>query len=306
MRPCPRQEVRELAQALGLSETTASVLVRRGYGDPEKAKAFLAAEPPEHDPRLLGDVRRGVRRSSTRRSPPAAASASTGTTTSTASVRPRSPSPRSAAWARRSTGTFRAASRRATACLARRWRGCAREEGAAPAHGRLRDHRGRGGRRGARRRPRGRRHRPPPARRALPDCPVVATRPSDYPFPELCGTGVVYKLARGARAPRASTATSTSSRSRRSPTWSRSWTRTARSSTAGLRQAGAHGQAGAAGAHARRAASTRPPSTPARSPSGSLRASTRPDASATRVRRSICSSPRTAARRTRSRASSRT
>jgi single-stranded-DNA-specific exonuclease len=29
----------------------------------------------------------------------------------------------------------------------------------------------------------------------LPDCPVVATRPSDYPFPELCGTGVVLKLA---------------------------------------------------------------------------------------------------------------
>jgi single-stranded-DNA-specific exonuclease len=29
----------------------------------------------------------------------------------------------------------------------------------------------------------------------LPDCPIVATRPSDYPFPELCGTGVVQKLA---------------------------------------------------------------------------------------------------------------
>jgi single-stranded-DNA-specific exonuclease len=28
----------------------------------------------------------------------------------------------------------------------------------------------------------------------LPDCAVVATRPSEYPFPELCGTGVVYKL----------------------------------------------------------------------------------------------------------------
>jgi single-stranded-DNA-specific exonuclease len=28
----------------------------------------------------------------------------------------------------------------------------------------------------------------------LPDCPLVATRPSEYPFPELCGTGVVYKL----------------------------------------------------------------------------------------------------------------
>ncbi|HLY95316.1 MAG TPA: single-stranded-DNA-specific exonuclease RecJ, partial [Gaiellaceae bacterium] len=29
---------------------------------------------------------------------------------------------------------------------------------------------------------------------SLPDCPIVATRPSEYPFPELCGTGVVYKL----------------------------------------------------------------------------------------------------------------
>jgi single-stranded-DNA-specific exonuclease len=28
----------------------------------------------------------------------------------------------------------------------------------------------------------------------LPECPVVATRPSQYPFPELCGTGVVHKL----------------------------------------------------------------------------------------------------------------
>ena len=28
----------------------------------------------------------------------------------------------------------------------------------------------------------------------LPDCPIVATRPSGYPFPELCGTGVVWKL----------------------------------------------------------------------------------------------------------------
>src|SRR4029450_4822846 len=28
----------------------------------------------------------------------------------------------------------------------------------------------------------------------VPDCPIVATRPSDYPFPELCGTGVVLKL----------------------------------------------------------------------------------------------------------------
>ena len=31
---------------------------------------------------------------------------------------------------------------------------------------------------------------------SLPDCPVVATRPSEYPCPDLCGTGVVYTLAR--------------------------------------------------------------------------------------------------------------
>ena len=54
--PCPRHEVAGLAQALGLSETTASVLVRRGYGDPETARAFLAAEIPEHDPFALGDM----------------------------------------------------------------------------------------------------------------------------------------------------------------------------------------------------------------------------------------------------------
>ena len=41
---------------------------------------------------------------------------------------------------------------------------------------------------------------------ALPDCPVVATRPSDYPFPELCGTGVVYKLAEALLGPGAGSA----------------------------------------------------------------------------------------------------
>jgi single-stranded-DNA-specific exonuclease len=54
--PCPRHEVAGLAQALGLSETTASVLVRRGYGDPETARTFLAAELPAHDPFALGDM----------------------------------------------------------------------------------------------------------------------------------------------------------------------------------------------------------------------------------------------------------
>src|SRR5262245_61484205 len=56
IRPCPHGEVARLAEALGVSELTASVLVRRGYGDPEEAQAFLAGEQPLHDPFLLGDM----------------------------------------------------------------------------------------------------------------------------------------------------------------------------------------------------------------------------------------------------------
>ena len=54
--PCSREEVETLARALGISETTASVLVRRGYADPERARAFLEARPVSHDPFLLGDM----------------------------------------------------------------------------------------------------------------------------------------------------------------------------------------------------------------------------------------------------------
>ena len=35
----------------------------------------------------------------------------------------------------------------------------------------------------------------------LPACPIVATRPSEYPFPDLCGTGVVAKLAQALLGP---------------------------------------------------------------------------------------------------------
>src|ERR671922_992981 len=60
IRPCPHRQAGALAQELGLSEITASVLVRRGYGNPEKARAFLAGEQPLHDPFLLGDMRTAV------------------------------------------------------------------------------------------------------------------------------------------------------------------------------------------------------------------------------------------------------
>jgi single-stranded-DNA-specific exonuclease len=53
---CPKEKVDALARELGLSETTASVLVRRGYGEVETARAFLASELPVHDPFSLGDM----------------------------------------------------------------------------------------------------------------------------------------------------------------------------------------------------------------------------------------------------------
>jgi single-stranded-DNA-specific exonuclease len=60
--PCPHRQASALASALGLSEITASVLVRRGYGDPDEARAFLAGEQPLHDPFLLGDMSTAVER----------------------------------------------------------------------------------------------------------------------------------------------------------------------------------------------------------------------------------------------------
>ena len=53
---CPREQVDVLARELGLSATTASVLLRRGYADADSARAFLAADLPAHDPFLLGDT----------------------------------------------------------------------------------------------------------------------------------------------------------------------------------------------------------------------------------------------------------
>ena len=50
------EQVDALARELGLAPTTAGVLVRRGYGEPDRARAFLEAKLPEHDPFLLGDM----------------------------------------------------------------------------------------------------------------------------------------------------------------------------------------------------------------------------------------------------------
>jgi single-stranded-DNA-specific exonuclease len=60
LEPCSYAEVRSLAAELGVSETTASVLVRRGYGDADEARQFLAGGLPDYDPFLLGDMREAV------------------------------------------------------------------------------------------------------------------------------------------------------------------------------------------------------------------------------------------------------
>jgi single-stranded-DNA-specific exonuclease len=60
--PCSEATVRALAGELGVSATTASVLVRRGYADPPAARAFLEGALPGHDAFALGDMRAAVER----------------------------------------------------------------------------------------------------------------------------------------------------------------------------------------------------------------------------------------------------
>jgi single-stranded-DNA-specific exonuclease len=61
-KPCDWERVDALAEDLGISEITATVLVRRGLGDAAAAQAFLEAEPPRHDPLLLGDMAAAIER----------------------------------------------------------------------------------------------------------------------------------------------------------------------------------------------------------------------------------------------------
>ena len=193
MRPCPRGEVRELAKALGVGEATAGVLVRRGYGDPETARAFLAAEPPGHDPFLLGNVEAAC---TLVRATIAAggricvhgdydvdgicatALAVTALRGLGADVEWHLPSRFEEGYGVSRDTLARLAEEECALVLTVDCGITAVEEiaeaRAAGLNVIVTDH-----------------HRPG---ETLPDCPVVATRPSDYPFPELCGTGVVFKL----------------------------------------------------------------------------------------------------------------
>ncbi len=182
-----------LARELGLHEITASVLVRRGYGDPEVARRFLDAELPGHDPFLLGDMALAVERIR------AAIEAGKricvhgdydvdGICATALAVLVLRELGADVAWHLPSrfeegygvssvTLTKLAADGVGLVLTVDCGITAVREVAEAKALGLevvVTDH-----------------HRPGDA---LPDCPVVATRPSPYPFPELCGTGVVYKL----------------------------------------------------------------------------------------------------------------
>jgi single-stranded-DNA-specific exonuclease len=57
---CDPDDVGRLAAAVGVSETTAAVLARRGLADPDEARTFLAGALPGHDPFQLGQMREAV------------------------------------------------------------------------------------------------------------------------------------------------------------------------------------------------------------------------------------------------------
>ena len=193
IRPCPHRQATALAQELGLNEITASVLVRRGYGDPEEARAFLAGELPLHDPFLLGDMQGAVEH--------IRAAVAAGKRICVhgdydvdgicatvlavfvlrelgAEVEWHLPSRFDEGYGVSGQTLERLAEEGCGLVLTVDCGITAVEE---VHHARelgldviVTDH-----------------HRPG---EQLPDCPIVATRPSGYPFPELCGTGVVYKL----------------------------------------------------------------------------------------------------------------
>src|SRR5215510_12497493 len=193
VKSCSHEAASALADALGLSETTARVLVRRGYEDPDEARAFVEGASPGHDPFLLGDMAAGV---DTIRAAIAAgkricvhgdydADGICATALAVlilreldADVTWHLPSRFEEGYGVQRETLTRLADEGCGLVLTVDCGVTAVEEIAeAKALGLevvVTDH-----------------HRPG---ETLPDCPVVATRPSDYPFPELCGTGVVFKL----------------------------------------------------------------------------------------------------------------
>jgi single-stranded-DNA-specific exonuclease len=192
--PCSEPAALDLAGQLGVSRTMAEVLLRRGHGDAASARAFLEAEGPRHDPLLLGDMSaacdrilaaiEGGERICVHGDYDADGICATALAVLVlrslgAEVGWHLPSRFEEGYGVGAQALERLAGEgvklvvtvdcgiTATAEVAR-----ARELGMDVI---VTDH-----------------HRPADQ---LPDCVRVCTRPSNYPFPELCGTGVVLKLA---------------------------------------------------------------------------------------------------------------
>jgi single-stranded-DNA-specific exonuclease len=191
--PCPYREASVLAGRLGISDITAAVLVRRGYGNPAEARAYLAGEQPLHDPFLLGDMHEAVRTigaaiAAGRRicvhgdydadGICATALAVLVLREAGADVEWHLPSRFDEGYGVSAETLDRLADEGCGLVLTV---DCGISAVVEVAQARARgldvvvtDH-----------------HRPGDK---LPTCPLVVTRPSSYPFPELCGTAVVYKL----------------------------------------------------------------------------------------------------------------
>jgi single-stranded-DNA-specific exonuclease len=204
IRPCSQADALELARRLGISETTARVLLRRGYGDPEAAERFLAARDPGHDPGLLGSmdsacerIRRAI--ATKERICVHGDYDADGICATALAVLILRELGADVEW--HLPSRFEEGYGLSGETIARlAGEGCGlvvtvdcgitavQEIADARALGLdviVTDH-----------------HRPGDA---LPDCPIVATRPSDYPFPELCGTGVVWKLGQALLGPHSET-----------------------------------------------------------------------------------------------------
>jgi single-stranded-DNA-specific exonuclease len=197
---CSYEEVRSLAAAVGVGEITASVLVRRGYGDPDIARGFLEDGPTSHDPLLLGDMAAAVERIRTAVARGericvhgdydvdgicATALAILTLRELGADVGWHLPSRFEEGYGVASSTLARLAGEGVGLVLTVDCGITAVDEVAEARTLGLdvvvTDH-----------------HRPA---ETLPDCPIVSTRPSSYPFPELCGTGVVHKLAQALLGP---------------------------------------------------------------------------------------------------------
>jgi single-stranded-DNA-specific exonuclease len=192
--PCSESAAEALASELGVKRTTAEVLIRRGYADAESARAFLEQDGPRHDPLLLGAMAAACARIEEAIAAGericvhgdydvdgicATALAVTVLRELGCDVVWHLPSRFEEGYGIGSQALERVAADGAALLLTV---DCGITAVAEVARARelgldviVTDH-----------------HRPAAE---LPDCTIVATRPSDYPFPELCGTGVVMKLA---------------------------------------------------------------------------------------------------------------